>query len=191
MRIAERILWALIALALALKVLHLPLSSLLLILATSLVSMLYWALGWLLFPTPTRKHQILGLSILAGFAFTALITGMLFRIQVWPGADTQILFGLALGAATVIVVLVKRNKRLDLASYFKGLLWRAAPLMTAAALLYPVTPADMTRFHYRGQSEARIKLMQRLYTGSDEVERTKVLQALDSLDLAESEERNS
>ncbi|MFZ1694463.1 MAG: hypothetical protein WAT74_14800 [Flavobacteriales bacterium] len=191
MRIAERILWALIALSLALKVLHLPLSSLLLILATSLVSMLYWTLGWMLFPTPTRKHQILGLSILAGFAFTALITGMLFRIQVWPGADTQILFGLALGAATVIVVLVNRNKLPDLASYYKGLLWRTAPLMTAAALLYPVTPADMARFYYRGQSEAKIKLMQRLYSGLDEDERTKVLQSLDSLDIAESEERNN
>lgn len=190
MRIAERILWALIAFASVLKALHLPLSSLLLILATSLVSMLYWALGWLLFPTPTRKHQLIGLSLLAGFAFAALITGMLFRIQVWPGAEIQLLVGLALGAATVIVVFANRNKRADLASYFKGLLWRAAPLMTAASLLYPVTPADMTRFHYRGQSEARIKLMQRLYSGMDEDERTKVLQSLDSLDLAESEERN-
>ena len=181
----ERILWAAVALALLMRLLHLPTASLFLILWTSALAMLYWALGWLLLPAPTRKDQLLGLSILAGFAFAALITGALFRIQVWPGADTQLTIGLVLGAATIALAMVFRAKRPDLGAYFTGLLWRAVPLVAVAALLHSVTPDAMMRFHHRGESEARIKLMQRLHAPLDEAERLRVLQALDSLDLAE------
>lgn len=191
MRLVERLLWVIVALALLMKLLHLPLASLLLIISASTVSMLYWALGWIIFPTPTRKDQVLGLSILAGFAFTALITGMLFRIQVWPNAGVQLAIGLVLGAATVLLVLHFRRRRPHLGSYTRSLLWRAVPLLAAGALLYPVSAAQMVRFHYRGASEARIDLFQRLYTTPDEAGHQRILQSLDSLDRVEAAARDS
>jgi len=184
-----RALWAAVVLALLLKLFHLPLASLLLILWASALAMLYWALGWLLFPTPTRKHQLIGLSILAGFAFAALITGALFRIQVWHGADTQLMIGLVLGGATITLAMAFRRKRPDLNAYFNGVLWRVLPLLIVAALLYPVTPVAMMRFHHRGESEAKINLLEQLHSSLDEGERSRVLHELDSLDQAEVDAR--
>ncbi len=189
MRIAERIFWIIIALAVVMKLLHIPLANFLLIIGSSTLMMLYFFLGWLILPTPTRKHQVVGLSILAGIALALLLEGILFKVQAWPLATFNTLMGLSFGSIALVLVWLLTRDRHDLKEYRRGILVRVVPLMIIGVLLYPISARSMMLFHHRGEAPAKLELYDRLYSIDDPDEREMLRQKIDSLEQQEMRSR--
>ena len=185
MRIAERILWVIAAIAVVMKLLHIPLASTVFIISSSTLMILYLFLSWLILPTPTRKHQVIGISILAGIALTFLLEGILFKVQAWPMASFNLLVGLSLGSITLLLVWLLTRDRHDLKEYKRGILMRVVLLMTIGVLLYPVSARSMILFHHRGEAPAKLELYDRLYSIEDPDEREMLRQRIDSLEHEE------
>lgn len=150
MRTVERILFALILVSLLLKLLHIPLASFLLILASSTLAICYW-ISFLWFGTPTRKDQQTVLSVLAGLSFSIALIGLLFKLQYWPIGVTNIY--LIIGAVSSIAVLValfaKRSDSPELAAYHRSMIRRTLVIGVPTVLFYFTPSKDMARFQYR------------------------------------------
>ena len=185
MRIVERLLWIIVALAVALKLLHLPLASFLLIISLSSIAMMYWVLGWLIFPFPTRKDQHIGITILASFGLNFLCVALLFKIQVWPMSGFQSLIGIFLGSLTILLAWLHARHRPERNVYTRNILVRVAPLMVVVIVLYPISARSMILFHHRGESPQRLELWDRMYSTDNHAEKERICLQLDSLDAAE------
>ena len=185
MRWIERILWIITGLGLVLKLLHLPLANFMFIIGTSTLMMIYFFFSWLFLPTPTRKHQHIGLSILAGMALTFLLEGILFKLQVWPLATFNLLFGLSLGGLTAVLTLWITRRRTDLLEYHRAIMLRLVPLMLCGALLYPISASSIMHFHLRGKSALEIELHDQLLLEENPDVKDRIRQRLDSLNEAE------
>lgn len=183
MKLIERLLWIIAALALAMKLMHLPLSSFLLIISISTLMMLYFFLSWLLLPSPTRKDQVLALSILAGVAMSCALTGILYKLQRWPMSGFFLLIGAAWITGIVIATFAVRSSRPDLPNYTSGLLRRTLPLLAACCLLYALPGATLTAFYYRDEPEIG-RLWIQHDSISDPVERERLRARIDSLHWA-------
>lgn len=186
MRKFERILWTIVGMAIVLKLLHLPLASFLLIVGLSTIAILYWWFGWLLFPSPARKDQHIGLTILASFSLAFLLTGILCKVQAWPLASAQTSAGVVLAGSAVIWGLLHARRRPERQPYVKNINMRCAPLMVVALLLLPVSASSIMRFHHRGEPEQKLELYDRLYSTDNRAEQERIWQQLDSLEEAES-----
>ncbi|MBK8499654.1 MAG: hypothetical protein IPL52_12775 [Flavobacteriales bacterium] len=184
MRIAERVLWAITGLAVVMKLLHLPLANFLLIIGASTLMLLYFFLSWLLLPSPTRKHQVLGVSLLAGVALTFMLEGILFKLQAWPLASFNTLVGLSFGSIAILVLWLITRSRPDLRDYRRAVLWRVVPLMLCGTFLYPVTAHDMILFHHRDAVPEIRELYDHLYSTDNPEERETLRQRIDSLEQA-------
>lgn len=185
MRWIERVPWIITGVGAVLKLLHFPFASFLLIIGISTLMMIYFFLSWLFLPTPTRKHQHIGLSILAGLALAFLLEGILFKIQVWPLASFHLLLGLFLGGLTVVLFLLITQRRADLLAYNRAIMFRLVPLMLCGALLYPISASSIMHFHLRGKSVREIDLHDQHLNTEDPDERELIRQQLDSLHQAE------
>lgn len=183
MKLIERLLWIIAALALAMKVMHLPLSSFLLIISISTLMMLYFFLSWLLLPSPTRKDQVLALSILAGVGISIALMGVLFKLQRWPLSGFHLLLGGTWLAGIAIAAGVVRSSRAALRAYTKGLLIRIIPLLAACCLLYALPGATLTAFYYRDEPEIG-RLWIQHDSIADPVERERLRARIDSLHWA-------
>lgn len=183
MKLIERILWVIVALALVMKVLHLPLSSLLLIVSISVLNMLYFFLSWLLFPQPTRQEQMVWLSVLAGVFLSTGLTGVLFKLQLWPLSGFYLLVGGTSLAIVIVLVLLLRGSRPELDDYMRGLLRRAVPMLVACIALYALPNATLTAFYYRDDPEMG-RLMIRYNSSDDPGERIELGSRIDSLQQA-------
>lgn len=183
MKHIERILWVIVALALVMKVLHLPLSSFLLIVSISVLNMLYFFLSWLLFPQPTRQDQMVWLSVLAGVFLSTGLTGVLFKLQLWPLSAFYLIMGSTSLAIVIALVLLLRGSRPELADYMRGLLRRAVPMLVACMLLYALPGATLTAFYYRDDPEMG-RLMIRYNSTDDPGERIELGSRIDSLQQA-------
>ncbi len=183
MKLIERILWVIVALALVMKVLHLPLSSFLLIVSISMLNMLYFFLSWLLFPQPTRRDQMVWLSVLAGVFLSTGLTGVLFKLQLWPLSGFYLLVGSTSLAILIALVLLLRGSRLELADYMRGLLRRSVPMLVACMLLYALPSATLTAFYYRDDPEMG-RLMIQHNSSNDPDERMELRSRMDSIQEA-------
>lgn len=177
MRKLEVILWSTAVLGLLLKVFHLPFASLLIVLSLSTLMLLYFLLSWTLFPRPTKKDQILGLSLFSGIAFTIQLEAILFKVQIWPMAAFFSIVGLLLTGIALFLALAMRGGRPELATYFNGLIRRAIPLFVLGLLLYPVVETDILRFHYR-DDPFKSELLDQLEQTNDPTERRIIMEKL-------------
>jgi hypothetical protein len=185
MRIVERLLWIIVALSVALKLLHLPLASFLLIISVSSIAMMYCVLGWLIFPFPTRKDQHIGITLLASFGLNFLCVALLFKVQVWPMSGFQSLIGICLGSLAILLAWLHAHHRPERNVYMRNILVRVAPLLIVVALLYPISARSMILFHHRGESTQRLELWGRMYSTDDHAEKERIWLQLDSLDAAD------
>jgi hypothetical protein len=173
MKRLERILAAIAAIAIVMKVIHIPLSGFFLINSLSLLAMSYFGFGWLIFPTPTRKDQVVPLSIVAGLTLFLLLIGILFKLQVWPLSGFYLLVGLVAGIGVVLIsYLVGRNKP-ELEAYFRGLSRRLLIVIVIAAGLYPISSRALLHFYYRDQPR-RAELLDSLHRVEDPATRERL-----------------
>ncbi|MBL7951894.1 MAG: hypothetical protein JNM62_09250 [Flavobacteriales bacterium] len=176
----ERILWVIVGIGAVLKVFHVPLNGLLLILSLSTLSMLYFFASWALFPQPARKDQVVLLSVLAGAAFSIAITGILFKIQLWPFSGFYLLAGMVALLGIFVALVVLGTRRPDLAAYRSGMLRRVLPLLLACALFNALPSGTLTAFYYRDDPEMA-PLMVRYTTTNDPSERAYLQLRMDSI----------
>ena len=135
-----------------LKILHLPGSSMLIVLAFSTLSMFYYLFSFALFNgirlrdifkkesyKGTNAKRIVG-AIGLGWAISVIIMGSLFKLQFWAGASMQLMTGLVtLGVILLIATIFYfRNK----AEYYKRVFKRISIYGAFALVLY-LTPTTV------------------------------------------------
>ncbi|HRH68732.1 MAG TPA: penicillin-binding transpeptidase domain-containing protein [Flavobacteriales bacterium] len=135
MKRAEQFFIGLFITAVLFRVMHWPMSGMLMILSTSLLSILYFPLAALWFGDPERRDQVLWLSVAGGFALSMQLMGILFAFQRWPLALSFLRIGTVLCITIVVLGLLVRSKKPALAAYFRALLIRAGSIGVLGALL--------------------------------------------------------
>jgi len=136
MKKSERILFALVCLALVLEVMLIPGSGILLVLSFNALACVYMFGGLFLFNgIPLRrvfregafsevsKGKVVG-AMGAGVALSLTTIGLLFRFQSWPGADFLLATGLLLLLVVLIIGAVKYLQ--SKTSYYMGIFLRAS-----------------------------------------------------------------
>ena len=119
MKLTEKILVALSILAIVLKLLLIPGGSVLFVLAISILSCIYFALGFALFNgirlrkmfkkesySNTSALKIIG-AICMGFVLSMVSIGIMFKLQMWPGAGPMLIVGAPPMFIILIIVFVK------------------------------------------------------------------------------------
>lgn len=176
----ERVLIAILVLALVLKGLRLPMASLLLILSLSTLATLYLCFSWRLLPQPLPQKQVLRLGVQVGFALAIGLVGILYKLQIWPMSNFFLLIGSAGLAVLILIILRARKNQPELAEYHRPLLRRAIPVCLACAFLYALPVRSLVAFYYRGDPELQ-PLMIRLHTSADAKEREGLRIMIDSI----------
>ena len=178
MKWLERIAWGLALVGLVFRLLHWPFGGLLTVLGFSLVATLYFPLGWILFGGASRKDQLLPLSVITGLVLSLTAIGMLFKLQLWPGAEFNLMMGLA-GCLVVVVAIFCIHSRRPLAEhYFNALRYRLVVIGLAGLLLYCVPTPTLIEASF-GAGTERAELLIRLYETPGD---TAAQRALDELE---------
>ncbi len=180
MKKLERILWAVVVVAMLMKLASLPLSSFLLIIGTSLLSLLYFWFSWLLFPQPGKNDQVIVMSILGGIALSVGLTGILFKLQLWPMSGLYLLIGMVGLACMVVASFIIRNSRADLTAYTRGSLNRFVPVMVLCVGLYFLPDRSLISYYYKDDPE-RAAVLLRVDATQDRAEREQLMLQLDSI----------
>lgn len=186
MKILEYGLWIIVALGLGLKLLHLPLSDLFVVIGTTLLAMLYFFLGWLLFPVKGAGKRMVALSIVSGVVLSIAITGLLFKIQIWPMGSLYLLISIPALALLLIVIQTQRGSRPELAPYFNGLTKRLLPAFFLAVMIYPVEQRTLLNFYNRDQP-GKAELLDSMYRSHDPVVKDSLFQEIRRLEMAQPE----
>jgi len=171
MKFFEKILWIAVVLGLLLKVLHLPFSSLLLILGLSILSMSYLFAGWFMFATPTRQDQDTTTSILTGIALSVMVLGLLFKIQVWPMASFFLLLSIPFTGVMLVVLLITRNSKPELKRFYSAMTIRTVPILVAALVMYPITERAFLNYYYHDNPEKAALLDRIMHTDDPSIKR--------------------
>ena len=133
-------------LAIILKIIHLPGSSILLTLTFGMLSIFYYLFSFALFNgirlqdifkkeayRDTNAKKIIG-TIGLGFVISLIIIGGLFKLQFFPGADFLLRIGLiTIGIILLIVTIFYFNNKTD---YYKRIIKRIAIYGVLGLILY-------------------------------------------------------
>ena len=177
----ERILWIVVGLAVLMMVTHVPLGSFLLILAMNTLSIVYFFLAWLVFPTPTRRDGSIPLSLGVGLVLSVAVIGILFKIQLWPLSTFFLVVSLVGLVLMTGGVLAFRPHRPNLFAYSRGLLVRLITVTIVCAALYLLPGGALTAFYYRDNPVIAPLMIQR-NTTTDPAERERLTILIDSIE---------
>jgi hypothetical protein len=181
MKLAERVAWGMAILGILFRILHWPMGSLLTVIGVSTAAVLYFPLGWALLGRPTRKDQLVPLSVLTGLVLSALSIGMLFKVQLWPRrmADLYLAMGLLGAVAVMAAILTLHSRNPGIEHYFQGLRRRLLLIGIPALLLY-LTPVDAWVKVIHRNDPVRADLLIRLHRDPSDTLARRSLHQLDS-----------
>ncbi|HRF79844.1 MAG TPA: hypothetical protein PL070_07130 [Flavobacteriales bacterium] len=183
MKRIERILWIIALAGLVLRLLNLPMSGVLLILSMTLLGMFYLFLSVLAFPQPTRKDQVVIVSLLVGLVLGVALNGILFKIQLWPFSHFFLMVGGFWLAVLTLVVAYVRRKKPELDAYTRGLLKRMVPIMSASILFWLLPDTALVNLYYRDDPQLA-SLMERYMNTEDPAMREQLRTEMDALEEA-------
>ena len=159
----ELIVGFLAILGICLKFVHLPGSSYLTVFSFMTLSMFYSAFSFALFNSiklrnifvkssykDTNAKRIIG-AVGLGLALSTTITGGLFKLQFWPGANMQLLAGLVVMGIILLIAtfFYFRNK----ADYYKRIFKRIAIYGGLGLVLYLTPSSTLADIYYRNNPE--------------------------------------
>lgn len=147
----ERILWILIIGAVILKFMfNMPGSSVLLILSSGALSVMYFPFGFYFFSDKDLKRQLLPLSIVGGLVLGVAVVGVLFKLMFWPGATVLLFVSFALIPFLVALCIWfnTTNKREDLKLYYKQFLVRAVFWFVLSSFMFALPAAQLLRWQF-------------------------------------------
>jgi hypothetical protein len=171
----ESVLAAIVALALFFKFILLwPIANQLIILSLSILSMIYMFGSVYFFSYKKVNHQNFAVTILGGLGMSVALTGIMFKVMYWPGAQPMILISLMSIVPILIISLVSGNnlvlsptitreeeieKISNLINYYKNLRIRTI-VITLCTILFFITPMSaLINLQHRNDPEmARLKL---------------------------------
>lgn len=179
MRKTEIVLALLIVVGLILKVLHIPGGSALTIVSIVGLSIIYWAFGFAFFNgirfrnifkkssyANSNGKRIVG-AIGLGFGLASALSGILFKLQFWPGAHIMLQVGIYFATPVLAIVVLKLVQTSD--DYYKRLLKRAAIVTVAAVGLYLLPTAKLVDIYY-GSNPEYAKLFKAVLENPDDRE---------------------
>ncbi len=147
----------------ALKLMNLPGSGILTVLALLTLSMFYFIFSFALFNDirlrdifkkaaykDTNAKRIIG-AIGLGFALSAIIIGGLFKLQFWPGATVQLMTGLVSTGLLLLIALIIYFRRK--ADYYVRIFKRIAIYGGLGLILYLTPTATIVDIYYRDNPE--------------------------------------
>lgn len=173
MRKLERILISLFIIGLLLQIVPMAGGSLLIVLALSTLAIVYFSGGFILFQNVRLRDLVssksgLGLndlkamflSIGAGFFCSAIVIGVMFRVQAWPGASAMLIAGIAgMTICSAIALFFYSDKT----TYpLKAILTRTAAWGVVGVLLMILSPTAILEIKYRHDQEY-VKLMKEVH----------------------------
>ncbi len=159
-------------------------ASTLVISGVTLLAMLYFFLGWMIFPMKGSGKRMVALSVLSGMALSIAITGFLFKIQIWPMGSLYLLISIPALALLLIVIQTQRGSRPELAPYFNGLTKRLLPAFVLSVMFYPVEQRTLLNFYNRDQP-GKAELLDSMYRSHDPVVKDSIFQAIRRLETAQ------
>jgi len=178
MKWVERIAWGLTLVGLVFRLLHWPFSGFLTVLGLSTASVVYFPLGWLLFGGASRKDQLLPLSLITGLVLGLTVIGILFKLQLWPGGEFNLMMGVA-GCVVLAVATYGIHSRRRLAEhYFNALHFRLIAIGLAGLVLYLVPTATLIEASV-GAGTERADLLIRLHEAPGDTAAQRALEELD------------
>lgn len=159
MKLTEKILAVLITISLFLKLFLIPGGGVLLILAGETLIIMYFAFGFAFFNdvrlrhifkknafAGTNKIRIIG-GVGTGICLSNLLTGILFKLQYWPGANSMLLIALMPSFILMIIVLVKLLTKAD--RYYQKVQWRMVIIGTFSLILFFLPTIELVKLQYR------------------------------------------
>ncbi len=149
-----------------------PFMALIITFALTILSLLYFGFSFALlndipFRNIFKSGSFNGISsirmigtILTGFVFSVLLIGILFKFQLWPFADTNLLIGIIGIAILVIITFIKLLTSKD--KFYYRLLVRTLLIGIIGLFLYSLPYEKILELRFRGYPEyveAEKKLM--------------------------------
>jgi hypothetical protein len=165
MKKTELIAGIIAVLSIILQALLLPGGNVLTVLSLSVLAILYFYCGLLLFNdirlrAAFKKISYAGIStsrkigsIGTGFALATIVIGILFKIQYWPGANVMLMDGFAMLVIVCIVAGFKYPK--NKSEYYNRIFKRAAIFGGFGLLLMIVPPYSWSQLKYRNHPAYR------------------------------------
>ena len=159
MKLTEKILAALIFISILLKLFLIPGGGVLLVLSMQLLTIIYFALGFAFFNgirlrNIFKKASYEGIStmrvvgaVVTGICLSNLLVGILFKLQLWPGANATLIVALIPTIIVLIIILIKLFKNKD--SYYSGIQLRIAIIGTIALLLFLLPSISIIKIQFR------------------------------------------
>lgn len=149
-------------LALLFKFFHLPGGSVLLVLSLLTLSLVYFPFAFYFMCNKTIKQQNIPFSVLTGMFFSVAVTGILFKIQYWPGST--ILLGIAIVPVIVILIvsaILFRKSAQELIRYYRNMIIRAGIITFFTVLFFVVSGNTLLKIQYRNDPEYVRLMIQR------------------------------
>lgn len=180
MRIVEIILYIIFAFALIFKINHYPGGSILAIIPLMLLSIQYFAFGFLifngirfrdLFKKDTFKGvpalKIIG-AVAFGLSLSPLIIGILFSIQHYPGAKIQLIVGFA---STIICIAIYSVKALSgQSSFIKRNFLRMIMPLSLGFLFLTFSAGDIEVYRQGGRNKVEDDIIRNRYDHPNDIE---------------------
>jgi len=163
MKITEKLLAGILVLSIVLKLFSIPGNSILLVLSSSVLMMLYFYVGFAIFNDISfkgifKKKSYNGISalrivgaIFSGIGLSIVLAGILFRLQHWPGGNFQLLTGIVFSAIILIILIVKYIKGKEL--FYKRLLTRFVFVGVFGLFLFLTTDYSIDKIKMRNYPE--------------------------------------
>jgi hypothetical protein len=149
MKKAEKIIGIIAILSLLMQVFLLPGGNVLTVLSLTALSIIYFNLGFLLFNDirlrdAFKKSSYTGIStsrkigaLVTGIALSMTTIGLMFKFQLWPGANIMIVEGFTPLVIISVVALIKYLQ--NRSNYYIGI-FRRAVIFGSIALVFIVSP---------------------------------------------------
>jgi F0F1-type ATP synthase assembly protein I len=157
MRILEKIIIVFCIIGLGMKLFNVAGGSIFIVFGLTALSILYFALSWLLLRDRTTKTNNLGISITAGLALATACSGLMYKLQHWPGGSAMLIGGMVflMPLLIICVMLYNRHKHTNegYKRFYRGAMQRLAPFLFFSLLFAFIPDNTLIRFEYRHDPE--------------------------------------
>ena len=163
MKTAEKICGLLIFVSLILKLALITGGSILFVLSILVLSLIYYPFGFAFFNQVIlrrifKKESYKGISVLriigaigVGMALSAICIGTLFKIQEWPGANTNLKAGLI---SSILILIISIYKYLKFkALYYKRILIRLIIIGVFGLILLYTSNLNLVKIQFRNHPQ--------------------------------------
>lgn len=175
--------WFVALFAAILKILRLPLSSFLLIIALTVLSMVYLVRAVMGGAKNEQHDRSPSLEAAVFLVMSLSCIGLMFKVQFWPMATFFLTISVPALIILLLILLKQWNDHPDRTATLKPLLYRVAPMLVACVALYLISAERLMAFYYRDRPEIAPLMVRSLQT-TDPAERERIFQQVDSINYA-------